>query len=620
MFGKLVKPSRRTLSFLLIAFVLLVLGFPALDWNFGADDLRFFRTYTSFFPKTGLHVRWETILQDFTGPWHGNPFFEFYRPIVSLSLGLDFAIFGNHPGISAFMNLLIHLGSSYLIFLLAEETLPSRKSALPAALFFALTPLAHENIAWLVGRCGLTVPFGLLSGLLFLRAFKKRATGFHLFFPALVFTLLNLMTMESALAWTVFPLVCVVLWINFHPSQGELGIKKLFTLALPFGVLGLAYLGLRLVLLDHPFGSSPNLLAPKGVLSFFSDYGNRLLGSLVPLDTTWIQDFVLQRVFFWFILTPWLLGSLAPLSFHLPNSRYYRRGMYLLLGFWALATTPNVHFLQLKEGLDSARALFYCLPPLALLFGLLTATSRYGQVLGIATPLLLGMGLHHRLEARAEWADITQRAIRLVDARVPVPQKAPIALLDQLGGVYGSPGIPPGEFPLALYPPLLPRRVDAISLVHFPSLHGGKPEFELSAPAWIAQACSQFYTLKEAFGEPELKILSPAPFLPKTPLPTLPFRLESGIPGSLFPLPQLKPIPPHQGTLLLIFAGGTENLIEPWNGKKHWPPKITQALKSWYSLGGRGSMFACFVEIRRNPLKPSTATSRSPVLFGRLGP
>ncbi len=620
MLGKLAKPNRRTLAFLLIAGALLILGYPAKDWSFGADDLRFFRVYTSYQANTGLHVRWESILQDFYSTWKGNPYFEFYRPIVSLSLGLDFAVFGAHPGISAIVNLFIHLGSSFLVYLLAEETLPSRKSALPAALFFALTPLAHENISWLVGRCGLTVPFGLLSGLLFLRAYKDGKTGLRLFGPALVWTTLSLMTMESALAWTAFPLACVFLWGNFHPGQREFGLKKGMSFAIPFGLLGIAYLGFRFILFHNPLGAGANLLAPNGVLAFFSDYGNRLLGSLVPLDTTWIQDFVLQRVFFWIVLTPWLLGSLAPMSVHLPKSRFYRRGIYILLGFWIFATTPNVHFLQLKEGLDSARALYYCLPPLALLFGLLTATSRYGRILGIAIPLLLGLGLHHRLVARAEWAEITQKATKLVDANVPGPQKTPIALLDQIGGVYGAPGIPPGDFPLALYPPILERRIDAISLVHFPGLHGAKPEPEVSAPAWIAQACSHFYALREIFGEPELKPLAAASFLPKKVLPSLAFNLDSGQGSqkkSLL-LPHLESKVPQGATLLLIFAGGRENHVEPWDGKRAWPPKIRRALRHWQTLGGKGALFACFAEIRTEGFKPSTALSRSPVRFGRL--
>lgn len=616
MLEKARKPGTRTLSFLLIAGILILIGYPAKDWSFCADDLRFFRVYTTFDLGHGLQVRWGRILEDFSSTWAGNPYFEFYRPLVSLSLGMDFSLFGAQPGVSALLNLLIHLLSSYVLFLLAEETLPSRKSALPAALFFALTPLAHENIAWLVGRCGLTVLLGLLSGFLFLKAFKRGERGFRLVFPALLLALLNLMTMESALAWTVFPLVCLLLWSNFHPGEGELGFIRLFRLALPFGILGLGYLGFRALLFGNPLGAGASLLVPDGVESFFFNYGNRLLGSLVPLDKTWIQDFVLQRVFFWLVLTPWLLGSLAPMSFHLRNSRFYRRGLYLLFGFWILATTPNVHFLQLKEGLDSARALYYCLPPLALAFGLLTATSRYGKILGVAIPLVLGLGLHHRLVTRVEWAKITKEAIRLVDKKVPEPQQKPIALLDQMGGVYGAPGIPPGDFPLALYPPLLERRIDALSLVHFPQLHGAKPEPELSAPAWIAEACSHFFTLKEAFGEPSLEPFSARPFLQKRPpFPPLSFGLVGGGP---LPSPRLESKPPEGATLLLVYAGGRDNLVIPWDGTPQWPPRLREALHRWRTLGGEGALFACFAEARRDALRPSTVLTRSKVHFGRL--
>jgi len=77
---------------------------------------------------------------------------HFWHPLTLLSLMLDAALFGTAPGAFHVTNLLLHLGSTVLLFLaLVRMTGAAGRSAFVAALF-ALHPLHVESVAWIAER------------------------------------------------------------------------------------------------------------------------------------------------------------------------------------------------------------------------------------------------------------------------------------------------------------------------------------------------------------------------------------------------------------------------------------------------------------------------------------
>ncbi len=77
---------------------------------------------------------------------------HFWHPLTLLSLMLDAAVFGKAPGPFHVTNLLLHLGSTLLLFLaLARMTGAAGRSAFVTALF-ALHPLHVESVAWIAER------------------------------------------------------------------------------------------------------------------------------------------------------------------------------------------------------------------------------------------------------------------------------------------------------------------------------------------------------------------------------------------------------------------------------------------------------------------------------------
>ena len=77
---------------------------------------------------------------------------HFWHPLTLLSLMLDAALFGKAPGAFHVTNLLLHLGSTLLLFLaLVRMTGAAGRSAFVAALF-AVHPLHVESVAWIAER------------------------------------------------------------------------------------------------------------------------------------------------------------------------------------------------------------------------------------------------------------------------------------------------------------------------------------------------------------------------------------------------------------------------------------------------------------------------------------
>lgn len=86
----------------------------------------------------------------------------FYYPLSTISLMLDSAVYGLNPFGFHLTNVLLHMGSSILLFLILQKMTGSIwRSALVAA-FFAVHPLRVESVVWITERKD------VLSGLFFM--------------------------------------------------------------------------------------------------------------------------------------------------------------------------------------------------------------------------------------------------------------------------------------------------------------------------------------------------------------------------------------------------------------------------------------------------------------------
>lgn len=90
--------------------------------------------------------------QDFTGPQYGLSTARFYRPLLTLSLEMQYAVSGSDPFLWRLANLLFLLATVWLLYVWATKLDLPPWAAAACALAFGLGAPAPGATAWVVGR------------------------------------------------------------------------------------------------------------------------------------------------------------------------------------------------------------------------------------------------------------------------------------------------------------------------------------------------------------------------------------------------------------------------------------------------------------------------------------
>lgn len=130
--------------------VLVVAGYGIIvNLGFISDDYAIIRLIT--LPDAELN--WGTVLGDlYNQHLIRNPL---YRPLYTISYGVDFALWGTWPLPYHLLNLALHLFCSFFVYLLALELVPGGRRwevAVTAGALFALQPVHPEAVTWIAGR------------------------------------------------------------------------------------------------------------------------------------------------------------------------------------------------------------------------------------------------------------------------------------------------------------------------------------------------------------------------------------------------------------------------------------------------------------------------------------
>lgn len=125
----------------------------------------------------------------------------YYRPVVTLSLMVDHALFGLAPWGYHLTNLLLHLMVVFLVYLVSRRLLEGELGALVATLVFAVHPTRAEVAAWISGRSdSMMALFFLCSLLLFWRALENPRRRALVTMAAWALYVLAVFSKESAVA------------------------------------------------------------------------------------------------------------------------------------------------------------------------------------------------------------------------------------------------------------------------------------------------------------------------------------------------------------------------------------------------------------------------------------
>lgn len=183
---------------------------------------------------------------------------RYYRPVVSSTYAIDYAVWGLKPFGFHLTNVIIHVINSLLFFKLLlmiffNESVKIQKPKLYGVIFagliFAVHPIHTEAVAWVSGRTdSLSFTFFAASFIYYLKYSADRKT-INIFF-ILFFFLLSLLAKEMAIS---LPVIIVLYDIAVNRGIKWQLIKKRLWIYISLGALAVIYLFLRwLILKDIP--------------------------------------------------------------------------------------------------------------------------------------------------------------------------------------------------------------------------------------------------------------------------------------------------------------------------------------------------------------------------------
>ncbi len=228
----MIAPKRSLAHFYLIGAVAALFSLLCVDSFFWADDFWLLRI-----AKEGnVFSWWYTIFEEFKGYWplydihFTNPsarYFWYFRPVTTLSLMLDYKLWGP----DAFM---FHISQSLLfvlagiLFYLVASMLVERRAALVASLFFSASPMLAETQAWIAARSGIIALVLVMFSLILVRLwlYSKAKYSWLYAIGSIMSGILAILAKESAMVLVLW--MGALLAVN---SDGSRRAKILWVLA-----------------------------------------------------------------------------------------------------------------------------------------------------------------------------------------------------------------------------------------------------------------------------------------------------------------------------------------------------------------------------------------------------
>lgn len=200
---------------------------------------------------------------------------SFYRPIVTLSFAIDYYIWADNPVGFHFVNIVLHILSTILVYLIFLSLQPNKTASFLTALLFLVHPLQVESVTYISGRTDLMpIFFMLLSLFLFIPVFYGKDKKYIFYTLALVSFIMALLSKELSV---IFPALLVIVYFSFITKELNWPNVKNITLKIvPFMLFVVGYVLLRSQMV--PF---------TGAYNFYQEPLGRILSFLKVLLMYW---------------------------------------------------------------------------------------------------------------------------------------------------------------------------------------------------------------------------------------------------------------------------------------------------------------------------------------------
>ena len=124
--------------------------------------------------------KWDSFLENFVRDFFDTTDdtiefkYGYYRPIISLSYMIDYAVWGLEPWGFHLSNIIFHTMSCILVYLIFNSLFNNRSLSIITSLLFACHPIHTESVTWISGRTD------IIAGMFFFAAFYLYQKAIHL--------------------------------------------------------------------------------------------------------------------------------------------------------------------------------------------------------------------------------------------------------------------------------------------------------------------------------------------------------------------------------------------------------------------------------------------------------
>jgi hypothetical protein len=361
---------------LLIFAVCLAAYWPSLKVGFLLDDF----LHVDYVAKA-LSGQWGAFLSNFTGNWAGSDLMRSYRPAASLSVFLDYLLWGTNAAGFHLTNILLLCGSSVFVSLITLELTGGAGNRLGAAaaiwagLLFAIQPLHPEAVAWIIGRVDLLCTlFFLASVFCYLRFRLLSEPGYLTISIACFLTALlskeMAVTLPAVITLAELCLPRTTASVPGNRSQASLspfnGILDRLKPALLFWLVLAAYALVRTLILGTVVGGYGQGGLVEMVKSWRVFLDRPTLWKLVfPANEEYATADLVRR------LLPGLLASAGVFATLRIGLRSAKPGPFLLLAGWAIVSIlPTFQIWHIYPNLVGSRLFFLSSAPFCMLIAL----------------------------------------------------------------------------------------------------------------------------------------------------------------------------------------------------------------------------------------------------------
>jgi hypothetical protein len=237
-----------------------------------------------------------------------------YRPVLSATYFVDYALWQLNPFGYHLTNFLLHLATSLLIYWLFFFIITDAPIALFAALIFALHPLRSEAVCSIGYRADLLATFFICASLL-LYMYYRKLSSYRLLFCSMMAYTLALFSKESVISFPIIYFLYDVFIL--HERKASL-LKEGFKRYSGYLSISIFYLYLYLCVFKNKTLGSVHPLEDsilKHVVDIFIIFGQYVLSFVNPLsvknlpplykpafDQLWVFQCVISLVIFVFII------------------------------------------------------------------------------------------------------------------------------------------------------------------------------------------------------------------------------------------------------------------------------------------------------------------------------